>query len=336
MGNKTQMEKEQTKERLLGYLLNALDDGEAAQVEKELERSSSLRAELAALQREISPLDRLGDSVEPPPGLASRTCNKIWNALDRGDSDCLPNSGIFLDSAYYSPEAVLPSFLLMENSETKEIEKEKPLAAKKIKIEDEPPVRSTPWVGLIASVSVGILASLVLFPMINYVKRSTQSHVTETWMNEINRRVDQYEQIHGNPWNASNVEELPPYNLALHGWLEVPAEIFINAENNSREMERNGAVLTRRRSNTPSPFDMFIKDELSGELNAHEVVRGQQPLRLPHFEGLDEPIPLDAERLAEYMLLLVPGQAIPVRSAFGQDFLFRDGRVFSRELPRTR
>ena len=121
-------------------------------------------------------------------------------------------------------------------------------------------------------------------------------------MSEINRRVDQYEQIYGNPWNTSNVEEVPAHNLAWSGWQEVPAEIFVSNESSVIQA-------------------------------SHEVLREQPLLRLPHFEGLDEPIPLDAEGLAEYMLFVIPGQTIPLRSAFGQYFLFQDGRVFSRELP---
>ena len=319
---------EQIRELLLGYLLNALSDGEAAQVERELARNPSLRAELATLQREVAPLDHVGDSIEPPPMLANRTCTKIWNTVDNEESGVIPNSGIFLDSACYSPEAMLPAFLLSATSETEEPETEKPRMIKRTETETEPPPRSTPWVGLVASVSVGIIVALVLFPMINYVKRSTQSRVAEMWMNEINQRVDQYEQIHGG--GASKVEEVQPYNLALSGWQEIPAGVLA-----PRTLDEINAFFIA--VSPMGPWDPFLLNEKrllwSVELELPWKLHPSQVL--PFFEGLDESIPLDAEGLAGYMLLVIPGQAIPLRSAFGQDFLFQDGRVFSRELPST-
>ena len=291
---------ERIRELLIGYLLNALSDGEAAQVERELERNPQLRAELETLQQEVAPLNHIGDSVEPPLMLANRTCANIWTTIDHEESGIIPNSGIFLDSACYSPEAMLPAFLLSAAAEQKESEMEKPKAAKNIEIAAEPP-HSTPWIGLVASVSVGIIAAFVLFPLINYVKRSTQSRVAEMWMNEINQRVDQYEQIHGG--STAKVEEVQPYNLALSGWQEVHAE-------------------------------MLSSNEASVMQAAHEILRSPYPSQiLPFFEELDKPLLLDVEGLAEHMLLVIPGQMIPLRSAFGQDFLFQDGRIFSRELP---
>lgn len=65
-------------ELLLGYLMNVLDDDEAVKVEHELTKQPKLRNELAKLQKNLSPLDILLDSVEPPPELAKRTCDNIW------------------------------------------------------------------------------------------------------------------------------------------------------------------------------------------------------------------------------------------------------------------
>jgi len=318
---------EQTKELLLGYLLNALNDGEAAQVKRELERNPQLRAELAALQREVAPLDHLGDSVEPPPMLASRTCAKIWNTLDSEESGYTPNSGTFLDSAYFSPEAVLPAFLLATSSETKEEKEEIPREIKKPKMTEELPPRSSPWIGLVASISVGIVVAFVLFPMINYIKRSTRSHIADTWMHEITRRADQYEQIHGG--NASKVEEEKPYNLALSGWQEINAEVFDN-----RTLDEFNAFIagglpresitdsgTRRIESPQEMLAEMLEKHISSETLA------------PSGGDIYSAEPPDWQ--SGNILLVVPGQAIPLRSAFGQDFLFKDGRVFSRTLPTT-
>ncbi|MDR1484114.1 MAG: hypothetical protein LBT09_04745 [Planctomycetaceae bacterium] len=65
-------------ELLLGYLMNVLDEDEVAEVERALAKQPKLRGELARLQKRISPLDVLFDSVEPPSDLAQRTCDNIW------------------------------------------------------------------------------------------------------------------------------------------------------------------------------------------------------------------------------------------------------------------
>jgi hypothetical protein len=65
-------------ELLLGYLMNVLDVDEVAEVEKELARQPKLRSELAKLQKQISPLDILLESMDPPSDLARRTCDNIW------------------------------------------------------------------------------------------------------------------------------------------------------------------------------------------------------------------------------------------------------------------
>ncbi|MDR1922752.1 MAG: hypothetical protein LBQ66_00140 [Planctomycetaceae bacterium] len=67
-------------ELLLGYLMNALDAEETADIERRLSRQPKLRSELAKLQKIISPLDVLFASADPPEMLAKRTCDNIWSA----------------------------------------------------------------------------------------------------------------------------------------------------------------------------------------------------------------------------------------------------------------
>jgi hypothetical protein len=271
---------------------------------------------------------QLLDSVEPPPGLASRTCAKIWAAVDHGEQNSNQNyglsSGTFLDSAYFSPETVLPAHFLLYPSEPDEVEPKTPKVAKRIEIDEDPPPRSSHGIGLIASVSVGIVIAGFLFPMIRYAERSTRSYVTDSWMNEINRRVDQYEQIHGTQNNELPVTELPPYNLALSGWQELHSEILAHP---------SGSANAKAEAAT---FGIGTR-----------VVRGQQPASLlPDGVSLDEMISegvLDEPPYREFsynpfewfdsILLVIQGQESSVRSAYGQAILFKDGRVFFRSTP---
>ncbi|MDX1944756.1 MAG: hypothetical protein SFU86_05055 [Pirellulaceae bacterium] len=68
-----------TREHLLGYLLQALERTEEAQVEQELQNSPLLRQELEALSRCLGRigLDERPEHFEPPVGLATRTCEFV-------------------------------------------------------------------------------------------------------------------------------------------------------------------------------------------------------------------------------------------------------------------
>ncbi|MCO6457187.1 MAG: hypothetical protein J5I93_17970 [Pirellulaceae bacterium] len=62
------------RDNLLGYLLDALDASERAEVELALQRQPHLRRELATLKRRLEPLESGREIHEPPAGLARRAC----------------------------------------------------------------------------------------------------------------------------------------------------------------------------------------------------------------------------------------------------------------------
>lgn len=61
------------REHLLGYLLNALEEPEHAQVEKQLQQDDQLQLELKRLSGRLDPFDMSRAPEDPPQGLASRT-----------------------------------------------------------------------------------------------------------------------------------------------------------------------------------------------------------------------------------------------------------------------
>lgn len=262
----------------------------------------------------LNPLN--GDEiVEPPPNLASRTCAKIWATIDNEEQECTPNSGTFLDSAYFSPETFLPASYLLGASESEKPEPDVPKVPKNIKIDDEPPRQSSHWIGLVASVSVGMVIAIFLFPMIEFVKRSTRSYVAESWETEIQNRVGQYEQIHIIQNGGTNGEELPPYNLAASGWQEWGAETFsLFTENDQRTYFAFAAQSIFDPTNHP-PVDVYSS-------NDH--------IRIREWNALLES---DMSVLADSVLIVTSGQQISARLAFGQNILLKDGRVFFRILP---
>lgn len=80
------------REILLGYLLGALEPQESAKVDEELHTNVALREDLAAICREISPINEIVDDHEPPVGLASRTCHKIWTEIDSEQKSLIDNA----------------------------------------------------------------------------------------------------------------------------------------------------------------------------------------------------------------------------------------------------
>ena len=65
------------RERLLGYLLDALEPEERQEVEDALERDPNLQHELELLSDSLEPLRAAEGDVEPPTCLAERTCKWV-------------------------------------------------------------------------------------------------------------------------------------------------------------------------------------------------------------------------------------------------------------------
>jgi len=280
----------------------------------------------------------LDDFIEPPPGLASRTCTKIWAIMDDKEQDYTPDSGTFLNSAFFSPETVLPPSYLLGASEPEEARYEAPKAKKRVETDEVLPRKTTPWIGLVASISVGMVIAGFLFPMIIYVTRTTQSHVTNRWEREINHRVGTYEQIHANHGNTPHSEALAPYNLAASSWQELRAGLFTHSP------RRDPPARALYGDKTPlTPFEAAvaaIAPAYAGQYMHeafHEITLGQQApvFLLGDFTDWDVLVPSDMNAMADSMLLITPGQGSSVRTAFGQNILLRDGRVFFRILPGT-
>jgi type II secretory pathway pseudopilin PulG len=256
------------------------------------------------------------------------------------DSKTLEDSGIFdsgtfLNSAYYAPESILPDQFLTREPDPIESKPVMPKATVTVTAGtgNTNAPRSSGWIGLVASVSVGILFAFILFPAMNYINRTTRSHVAETWMTEINRRVDQYEQIHGSKNDTSLLEELLPVDLALSGWQALHSDTFAPASIICTFEHRIGSDYNANpieARNTTSLGDLHYIARIHNEDDDALILQFQS-------ENGQERITSDgtAPNILEDMLLLMLGQESLMRSAFGQDVLIKEGRVFFRILPGT-
>jgi hypothetical protein len=64
-------------QQLLGYVIGALDDAQRRRVEDAVSASPALQREVAALADQAGPLLAARRSVDPPRGLAARTCRAV-------------------------------------------------------------------------------------------------------------------------------------------------------------------------------------------------------------------------------------------------------------------
>lgn len=87
-----------TQETLIGYLLDALDEHERVEIERRLADSPQLRLRLTELRKALSPLNEDAAPLEPPEGLAMRTCRFV---AERDGSQSM---------AYVAGENLAPGF----------------------------------------------------------------------------------------------------------------------------------------------------------------------------------------------------------------------------------
>lgn len=137
-----------SREHLLGYLLGALEPAEMAAVERELDNDPRLRKDLAAIEAALFPLgfpEREDDAsqVEPPTGLAARTCEFVEDA----QADVVP----------------------------------KPMPASVAAMSDVRPVdrRRVRWADVIMTASVCLAAASLLFPAISTMRHQQEKTVCQ-------------------------------------------------------------------------------------------------------------------------------------------------------------
>jgi len=71
------------REDLLGYVLEALDDNEHEKLQNELKKDPRLQHDLERMRARLEPLINERLPLNPPPGLASRTCDRLKLEIER-------------------------------------------------------------------------------------------------------------------------------------------------------------------------------------------------------------------------------------------------------------
>ena len=90
---------------LLGYLLGASDGAERDAIRNKLEHDEELQTQLQALERQLAPLEGERWSIDPPAGLADRTCALIFGGSVAEPMSPLPRSVAIESSASLTPSS---------------------------------------------------------------------------------------------------------------------------------------------------------------------------------------------------------------------------------------
>jgi hypothetical protein len=381
------------REMLLGYLMNALEDDEIAYVERELLCQSAMRTELATLQKELSPLTYVYESVDPPHNLAKRTCAQIWEHVDRNErkkeyfsemplgsviSMTIPSSHLnddliavnrsIVNSSAVNQECsqdncleVLEKILTAsasqpaipvsiehtdEHSNSKRLIRRFPCSREHSAVSTTKPVKKNRrWLDFSMSIAVGILIAVIAFPVINYVKNQTQNYFTQSKIHEINKSIDHYTQLQGKPESPTPIDHSSPINLTQSGWQELkPAqfpEMLTETANhssfNSTPVKSVPIDLSLLQS-TPSLLKSVSQNSkpfVTADTSNRDIILGQ----IGYQYSVTEFFPLDPHKFIDQTLISEVNQIVPnsdgttIQTAYGQNVLFQNGRIFFRILP---
>lgn len=389
------------REMLLGYLMNALDDDEIAQVEQKLRCQPALRTELATLQKELSPLTYVYESVDPPHHLAKRTCDRIWQHIDRveqkekyfpkmlrgsvvsmtipashsDDNSVVVNHSTVnhsvvnrsvtehsKDNNYLDVSEVLEKILTIsacqpaipastehtEHSNSKRLIRRSPRSREHSKVSTPKQVKKNRrWFDFSISIAVGILIAVIAFPVINYVKNQTQNYLTQSKIHEINKSIDHYTQLQGKPENPTPIDNSSPINLTQSGWQELKPTQFPVMLTETADYDHSSLNSTSVKS---VPIDLS-QIQLAPSL-LKSVSQNSNPFVVSDSSNRDiilgqtgtnhhvtELFPLDSHEFIDQTLISKINQIVPnsngttVQTAYGQNVLFQNGRIFFRVLP---
>ncbi len=188
------------------------------------------------------------------------------------------------------------------------------------------------WSEILASVAVGILIAVIAFPAINYMKDQARQYFAQSKIQELNQKIDRFALLQ--PGVAQTVEaETPagPLDLSNFGWEELrPNQIPLLVVNNDSSAPQLGIAA----SSTVVPPSDFLPPSIDRPANG--LVLGQS--RKDSFIGTSDAPLINA---SSFNMPVLPnfGQILPVagggplQTAYGQNVLFHNGRIFIRRVP---
>ncbi|MDR2757414.1 MAG: hypothetical protein LBC20_17100 [Planctomycetaceae bacterium] len=192
------------------------------------------------------------------------------------------------------------------------------------------------WFDISVSIAVGILIAVIVFPVINYVQNQTQNYFTQSKIHEINKSIDHYTQLQGKVEKTTPIENSSPINLTQSEWQELKPTQFpvmltdktaADSFGNSTPIEMfPGLLKLVSQNSTPSVFS---------DSRGRDIILGQT--RTDNFETKTFPPDphefIDQTLISEINPLTSNLDGTTVQTAYGQNVLFHNGRIFFRILP---
>ena len=175
------------RQKLLDYLMDALEDGDRQRVEKALRSDPTLQQELETLRESLEPLDVYRGDFDPPDGLADATCQLVAEHRTRNETATAASPTV-------SPSAVPSTARAARLSSPAAQLAEVP----RLTEAPEPPARRSRWTFSDLSVAGGVLiaAGLLLVPAIDQSRSASHRTTCQNNLSEVGRAAIEYSGLH--------------------------------------------------------------------------------------------------------------------------------------------
>jgi hypothetical protein len=161
------------RERLLGYLLEALEDSERESVEEELEHNPELQEHLSRFRQALRPLWTDKPDFAPPPGLADRTCRLV--AADDESAKRRAYEG--LEKSRPRPRVAARAMTVVTG-----------MSGESMRFS---------WLDLSVATGICLVAILLVFPAVQDSRYNARRTGCQNNLRMIGQSLGQYNQFHG-------------------------------------------------------------------------------------------------------------------------------------------
>jgi len=189
---------------LLGYLLDALEPDEKRELERRLSTDPELRRDLELLRRSLEPLDGSSSLIDPPAGLARRTCD--WIASLSGELAPISNADRAFprernpEDAAGVPDSPTDKVLGLRNGRDK-LDPRSAISARFVASQPLEPAAhiGRRWSLADATVTAGIFvaASLLFFPVLASMRYQSRVTACREKMHRVGIALIDYSRLHG-------------------------------------------------------------------------------------------------------------------------------------------
>lgn len=200
--------------------------------------------------------------------------------------------------------------------------------------------------GVVVSVAIGILIALIAFPALNYAKNQTHQYIVNKKLQKISTNPELFPQV-SDEVASTEAETVPSQvNMAQCGWQEINTDQFPNllvdnfSDRSDFDLNISDNIDLQRTlpdSFASSHFQPVSNSMLltASENRGRNIILARQP-NYSQPIGLGQYQSFDAQGFANqaWTPIVVQAENNPtVQTAYGQNVLFQNGRIFFRVLP---